>query len=187
MTAADNHYVDNAKLYEAFVKHKENVTKARKLGKPDPPLPDYIGMCFMLIAEKVGSKGSYSKYSYLDEMKDDAIENCIVAANNFDPEKGKNPFAYFTQVTMWAFHRRIDKEKKQTYIKYKYFRNLSVLGELYSGDSDFVSSGNELGDVADEIIANYENSKREKEEKAKKRAKKKKGLENLFDEENDSE
>ena len=51
-------------------------------------------------------------------MIGDAIENCILYAHNFKKE-GKNPFAYFTQMMYYAFLRRIQKEKKQMYIKYK--------------------------------------------------------------------
>jgi molybdenum cofactor biosynthesis enzyme MoaA len=40
-------------------------------------------------------------------------------AHNFDPEKSKNPFSYFTQIIYYAFLRRIEKEKKQAYIKLK--------------------------------------------------------------------
>jgi hypothetical protein len=52
-------------------------------------------------------------------MIGDGIENCLMYFDNFNPEKSKNPFAYFTQIIWYAFLRRIDKEKKQTYIKYK--------------------------------------------------------------------
>jgi DNA-directed RNA polymerase specialized sigma24 family protein len=52
-------------------------------------------------------------------MISDGIENCLQYAYNFDPEKSKNPFAYFTQIIYYAFIRRIQKEKKQLYIKYK--------------------------------------------------------------------
>ena len=40
-------------------------------------------------------------------------------AHNFDPEKSKNPFAYFTQMIYYAFLRRIEREKKQAFIKFK--------------------------------------------------------------------
>ncbi len=40
-------------------------------------------------------------------------------AHNFDPDKSKNPFSYFTQIIYYAFLRRIEKEKKQAYIKFK--------------------------------------------------------------------
>jgi hypothetical protein len=52
-------------------------------------------------------------------MVSDGIENCLMYAHNFDPEKSKNPFSYFTQIIYYAFLRRIEKEKKQSYIKLK--------------------------------------------------------------------
>lgn len=52
-------------------------------------------------------------------MISDGVENCLMYAHNFDPEKSKNPFSYFTQMIYYAFLRRIEKEKKQSYIKYK--------------------------------------------------------------------
>ena len=52
-------------------------------------------------------------------MISDGIENCLQYLDNFDPEKSKNPFAYFTQIIYYAFIRRIQKEKKQVEIKQK--------------------------------------------------------------------
>ena len=49
----------------------------------------------------------------------DGIENCLQYCSNFDPEKSSNPFSYFTQIVYYAFVRRIEKEKKQTYIRHK--------------------------------------------------------------------
>ena len=49
----------------------------------------------------------------------DGVENCVRYCHNFNPEKSKNPFSYFTQIIYYAFLRRIEKEKKQSYIKYK--------------------------------------------------------------------
>ena len=44
----------------------------------------------------------------------------IIARN---PDKSKNPFAYFTQIIYFAFLRRIQKEKKQMYIRHKSIEN----------------------------------------------------------------
>jgi hypothetical protein len=46
--------------------------------------------------------------------------------DNFDPEKSKNPFSYYTQIIYYAFLRRIDKEKKQSYIRGKLIRDTTV-------------------------------------------------------------
>lgn len=40
-------------------------------------------------------------------------------AHNFNPDKSSNPFSYFTQIIYYAFLRRIEKEKKQSYVKFK--------------------------------------------------------------------
>jgi DNA-directed RNA polymerase specialized sigma24 family protein len=52
-------------------------------------------------------------------MISDGIENCLQYIDNFDPKKSKNPFAYFTQIIYFAFIRRIQKEKRYMYTKYK--------------------------------------------------------------------
>jgi hypothetical protein len=177
-------YVNNKKMLAAFVEHRGKVAKAREAGEPDPRLSDYIGTCFWMIAENLGRKPSYSGYSYIEEMKGDGIENCIVAANNFDPAKSSNPFAYFTQIIKWAFHRRIEKESRQTYIKYKAYQNMNVSGDLYSGDEEeFRSKGQSTNDVADEIVYRFEENKRQRDLRAKENKKIKKGIEVLFDEE----
>jgi DNA-directed RNA polymerase specialized sigma24 family protein len=59
-------------------------------------------------------------------MISDGIENCLQYMDNFDPEKSKNPFAYFTQIIYYAFIRRIQKEKKQQQVKQKMIANFGV-------------------------------------------------------------
>jgi hypothetical protein len=73
----------------------------------------------MKIAEHLSRKPNFINYPYRDEMISDGIENCLLYAYNFDPRKSKNPFSYFTQIIYYAFLRRIQKEKKQAYIKLK--------------------------------------------------------------------
>ena len=60
-------------------------------------------------------------------MISDGIENCLQYAYNFNPEKSKNPFAYFTQIIYYAFIRRIQKEKKQSHIKHKVIEKQAYL------------------------------------------------------------
>ena len=69
-------------------------------------------------------------------MISDGIENCLQYVNNFNPEKSTNPFAYFTQIIYWAFVRRIQKEKKNLYIKYKEMDRLSYLEDHIESSPD---------------------------------------------------
>ena len=74
-------------------------------------------------------------------MISDGIENCLTAVEKFDPERGMNPFAYFTQITFFAFVRRIQKEKKQQATKYKLLENIDVdmLLSHADGNEDFAT------------------------------------------------
>ena len=60
----------------------------------------------------------------------DGIENCVQYIHNFDPEKSRNPFAYFTQIIHYAFLRRIQKEKKQQAIKQKAIMESGILNDM---------------------------------------------------------
>ena len=69
-------------------------------------------------------------------MIGDAIENCLAVIDNFDPAKSSNPFAYFTQITFFAFLRRIQIEKKQQYIKFKLLEELPLDELIEMTDSE---------------------------------------------------
>ena len=72
-------------------------------------------------------------------MISDGIENCLMYLHNFNPEKSKNPFAYFTQIIYYAFLRRIQKEKKQTELKQKLISTMVVDESLFTDTTMMVS------------------------------------------------
>ena len=107
------HYVDNKKLLEEMKKFKKDCKDADAVGDNMPPVPDYVGECFLKIANGLSFRPNFINYTYRDEMISDGIENCLQYVYNFDPNKSNNPFAYFTQIIYFAFIRRIQKEKSQ--------------------------------------------------------------------------
>jgi len=115
------HYVDNKKFLDEIKKHKAKVAAAKLAGKPEPRLNDYLGGCIMKIGAKVSTIPKFYGYSFREEMVSDGIENCILYFDRFDADKYDNPFAYYTQIMVWAFVRRINKEEKNRYIIYKNF------------------------------------------------------------------
>lgn len=127
-----NNYIDNKTFYEAIKKHKELVKASIAEDKPKPILPNYLGECILLIANRLATKPNFINYSYKDEMIADGIENCIMYIDNFDPEKSTNPFAYFTQIIYFAFLRRIQKEKKHLYIKHQVYMQSAITEELFN-------------------------------------------------------
>ena len=123
---ATRNYVNNRDLLEALVAYKALCREAEDAGEGRPRVPDYIGECIFQIATRLATKPNFSGYSYKEDMISDGIENCLQYCGNFNPEKSKNPFAYFTQIIYYAFIRRIQKEKKQQHIRHKVIENMSV-------------------------------------------------------------
>ena len=141
---SSKHYINNRTLLEELVKHRENCAKAAADGLIKPRIPEYIGECFFKIATRLSTKWKFVNYTYRDEMISDAIENCLAVVNNFDPAKSKNPFAYFTQITFFAFVRRIQREKKQMATKFRYIDQLDV--------SDIVTQEHDNGDFQNQFL-----------------------------------
>lgn len=131
----------------------EKYNYAKLNNTPAPRVPDYVGQCLLLIATRLASKPNFSGYTYKDEMISDGIENCLMYIHNFDPNKTNNPFAYFTQIIKFAFLRRIEKEKKQQYIKLKKINNL-VIDDTY--DKEYGTQLVSVNEISDDFIRQYE-------------------------------
>ena len=134
------HYVNNSDFSTAVVEYVEKVDDARKNKNNIPKVPDYIAQCFLKIAEGLSHKANFIRYTYREEMVMDALENCLKAIKNYDIKTATrtgtpNAFAYFTQISWYAFLRRIEKEKKQQEIKLKYLTK--------SGIDSFIDTGSE--------------------------------------------
>jgi DNA-directed RNA polymerase specialized sigma24 family protein len=175
-------YIDNKQFYNILVEYREKCSEAKMKDKPQPVIPNDIGNAFMMIATRLSNKSNFVGYTFKDEMVGDALENCVVAVNSFDPEKSKNPFAYFTQIVWYAFLRRIEKEKKQLYIKHKSYERSVIDNDLFAFDDESQSFDISNMDVFNEkmvpIIERYEKKTKRNE---------KKGLDRFLDEVEDED
>ena len=133
------HYVDNKKFHQAMIDWKEKCREAEEMGEEPPIVTDYIGSCFLKIANGLSYRPNFINYTYRQDMISDGIENCLQYIHNFDPEKSRNPFAYFTQIIHYAFLRRIQKEKRQMDIRSKIIER-SGFDEVFSADGDYNAS-----------------------------------------------
>ena len=145
MVAKAKHYVNNKEFLQAIIDWKEKVKDAESAGEEQPPVTDYIGECFMKIAQHLSFRPNFINYSYKEEMIGDGIENCLQYVNNFNPEKSKNPFSYFTQIIYYAFIRRIQKEKKQSHTKHKIIEK-SMMPTFDQNPLDDTNYGNQYLD-----------------------------------------
>jgi hypothetical protein len=165
MAANPKHYVNNADFLQAIIEYRLKVKEAKETDEEKPRLSNYIGACFLKIAEHLSRKPNFISYSFREEMISDGIENCIQYVDNFDPDKSKNPFAYFTQIIYFAFLRRIMKEKKQLYVKYKATEQFGIMEDEYDEDTG-TSRPFILYDNISEFIQNFEESKKKKKDKS---------------------
>lgn len=134
------HYVNNKEFLAALIKYREDKEIALLQNKPKPPIPRYIGECFLKIANHLSFKPNFVNYMFKEDMISDGIENCVQYIHNFNPEKSQNPFAYFTQIIHYAFLRRIQREKRQLEIKNKILER-SGYSEVFADDNS-VDGGN---------------------------------------------
>ena len=148
------HYVNNKELLEALIVYRAKVAHAKENDLPKPRITNYLGSCFLKIATHLSYKPNFVNYMFRDDMISDGIENCVQYIHNFDPEKSKNPFAYFTQIIHYAFLRRIQKEKRQLEIKNKIIEK-SGFSEVF--DDNNTLDGNNYSDYNQ--IKDYVHSK----------------------------
>lgn len=173
------HYVDNKKFGEAIVEYVNRVTAAKESEQQIPIVPNYIADCFLKISEGLSHKVNFIRYTYREEMVMDAVENCLRAINNYNPNAvtrtgTPNAFAYFTQICYFAFLRRIEKEKKQQDIKFKYIEQsgieefiANIQGDDTHNEQAFIDSLRErISRVKDKDVAIKEFAKKEKKNKS---------------------
>jgi hypothetical protein len=166
---AKEHYVNNKEFSQAVVDYVCSVNEARAIESEEPIITNYIGKCFLKICEGLSHKPNFIGYTYREEMVMDAVENCIKAIMNYNVDKATrtglpNAFAYFTQISYFAFLRRIAKEKKQQDIKelYKAYAGVEAFAD-FNADMPNADSRN----IVDQI-RNKNQSIKDKDDSIKK-------------------
>ena len=151
------HYVNNKEFLAALIRYQEDIEIAKIRDQPKPQIPRYIGECFLKIANHLSFKPNFVNYMFKEDMISDGIENCVQYIHNFNPEKSRNPFAYFTQIIHYAFLRRIQREKRQLEIKNKIIEK-SGYNEVFD-DSNKIDGDNfsEYNSIKDAVHAKLRN------------------------------
>lgn len=114
------YYVNNKSLFEAYKNWYASIETAKSNCEDyDLPIPDFIVDSMIKICTRLSYKPNFINYSFRDDLISDALYDCVRFAKKFNPEKTENPFSYITTIAFSAFLRRIDSEKKQSYVKAK--------------------------------------------------------------------
>lgn len=104
-------YVNNADLMEEIRMSKEKQESDENLTPAQCLTPKLVKMLMMLV-ERYSQKANWRNYTYLDDMKGEAIVSLAQNALKFKPEKSNNPFGYYTQIVTHSFLTFLDKEKR---------------------------------------------------------------------------
>jgi|TARA_B100001113_G_scaffold226618_1_gene186043 DNA-directed RNA polymerase specialized sigma subunit len=138
------HYVDNKKFLQEITNYRLAVEAAKRNDEEKPRITHYLAECFLKIATHLSYRPNFINYMFKEDMISDGVENCVQYIDNFNPEKSKNPFAYFTQIIYYAFLRRIAKEKRQMDIRDKLIEKSGYEQVFHSDNNDDHSEMNSI-------------------------------------------
>ena len=88
-------------------------------------------------------------------MVGDAILSCIKFCRNFDPEKSKNPFAFYTQIAYNSFIKRIQMEKQRLDGLAEYRDQITTLYDVQFEDYEDEDKFGHIENTAKRINRNY--------------------------------
>lgn len=184
------YYIDNDKFYDVLVDFLEKCNIAEEKGEEIPRVPEFIGECFLLLANNIAKAPNWSRYPFIQDMKSDAVLNCLKYIRNFKPtricsETGKTiknkPFSYFTQYVHNTYKQTIKEEKKNLYKRYKEYQSFQVQAQL---SGELGACPPELNEISNVYIDSYEDSmEKEKQRKREKRNRTTGTLSSFFEDE----
>lgn len=116
-TKKDMKYINNKNLLTELEIYKETGEKTEELGR-----------MFLLLAKRYSDRGSFSGYTWKDDMICEAVLTCIKYMHNFDVEiDNPNPFAYFSRIIHNSFLNYISKQKVHSMIKDICYKNIDFI------------------------------------------------------------
>lgn len=106
-----NHYLTREELIREIVLSKKRHRESNHPRTPaecfTPKLTEYL----QLMVNRYANKGQWRGYSYIDDMKSDALLTLCQNAFKYNEEKYDNPFGYYTQIIKYCFITFLEKEE----------------------------------------------------------------------------
>lgn len=87
-------------------------SKKGKFSLEHGSITNKLAKMFILMVNKYGQRGNWRGYTYLDEMKGQALLQLAQMGLQFDEYKSDNPFSYYTASVSNSFTRVFNLEKK---------------------------------------------------------------------------
>jgi hypothetical protein len=91
--------------------------KSGKFSKDHGRITENLGKMFIKLSERYAQRSNWRGYTYIEEMKGQAILQLSQIGLQFDESKSENPFAYYTAAVTNSFTRILNMEKKNQNIR----------------------------------------------------------------------
>lgn len=97
--------------------HWKGTLDAGHFSKDHGRITENLGKMFIKLSERYSQRSNWRGYTYIDEMKGQAILQLSHIGLQFDESKSENPFSYYTVTLMNSFTRVLNLEKKSQNIR----------------------------------------------------------------------
>jgi hypothetical protein len=97
--------------------HWQGSIEKGKFNKDHGRITENLGKMFIKLSERYAQRSNWRGYTYIDEMKGQAILQLSQIGLQFDESKSENPFAYYTAAVTNSFTRILNIEKKSQNIR----------------------------------------------------------------------
>jgi hypothetical protein len=110
-------YDENDELVCVGKSHWKGNIKTGKFSKDHGRITENLGRMYIKLSERYAQRSNWRGYTYVDEMKGQAILQLSQIGLQFDESKSENPFAYYTAAVTNSFTRILNLEKKSQNIR----------------------------------------------------------------------
>ena len=97
--------------------HWKGGVKTGKFSKDHGRITENLGRMYIKLSERYAQRSNWRGYTYIEEMKGQAILQLSQIGLQFDESKSENPFAYYTAAVTNSFTRILNLEKKMQNIR----------------------------------------------------------------------
>jgi hypothetical protein len=108
---------ENDELVCVGKSHWKGTLEKGKFSKDHGRITEELGKMFLKLSERYAQRSNWRGYTYVDEMKGQAILQLSQIGLQFDESKSENPFAYYTAAVTNSFTRVLNIEKKNQNIR----------------------------------------------------------------------
>jgi len=101
-----------------------------------------LGRMFIKLSERYSQRSNWRSYTYVDEMRGQAILQLSQVGLQFDESKSENPFAYYTAAITNSFTRILNIEKKNQNIRDDMLEDIGLAPSLTRQNANEYSEEN---------------------------------------------